>query len=324
MVFLGVGRWYVASNSERPLHLGVSFIADYAESLGLDAEETMDALIDDVGVEHFRLVSYWNKIEPTPGTYDFSELDWQFEKAETADAKVTLAIGLRQPRWPECHEPAWAAQLPDEQWRLALDQFITSVVQRYKSSPSLVSYQLENEFLLEAFGECRDFSRERVADEFALVKTIDGDHPIILTRSNNIPSLVLGEPLPDEVGVSIYRRVWNENIYKGYFDYPLPSWYYAGIAGLQKLFTGRDSMVHELQMEPWPPGGQSLTDISLKEQDKSMNASMFASRVQFAEQTGMRDIYLWGAEWWYYRKVVMHDDSVWEAAKHVFDDTAEN
>jgi beta-galactosidase GanA len=72
----------------------------------------MQAMIDDLGVRQFRLVSYWDKIEPEKGTYDFDELDWQFQKANDAHAKVSLAIGLRQPRWPECHMPSWQIGKP--------------------------------------------------------------------------------------------------------------------------------------------------------------------------------------------------------------------
>ena len=320
LVFLGVGRWYVASTSNQPLRLGATFVADYARSLGVDADETLDALITDIGVRDFRLVSYWNKIEATPGTYDFSELDSQFAKIEAAEGTVTLAIGLRQPRWPECHEPAWAHELPDAEWRSALESFIAATTARYKDSPSLISYQLENEFQLKVFGECRDFSRERVQAEFDLVRSIDPNTPIIISRSNNSPSIIAGDPMPDVVGFSIYRRVWSQVqwLWPGYFTYPAPSWYYSGLAGLQKIFTGRDSVIHELQMEPWPP--EFVANVSQEEQDKSMNAAEFAPRVEFAKQTGMREIYLWGAEWWYYRKVILGDDSLWQEAARVFAD----
>ena len=126
--------------------IGTTFIPAYAQSFGLDAEETMDALLNDVGVRHFRLVSYWNQLEPNAGTYDFSLLDWQFAKAEAKGAKITLGLGLRQPRWPECHMPDWARGEPVSQWQPQLEAFITAVVNRYKTSPALDSYQLENEF----------------------------------------------------------------------------------------------------------------------------------------------------------------------------------
>ena len=108
----GIAQWYIHANQHKPLVLGASFIPAYAESFGLDAQKTMDAMINDVGVRHFRLVSYWNQLEPEQGEYDFSLLDWQFAKAEATGAKITLSLGLRQPRWPECHMPDWAKQLP--------------------------------------------------------------------------------------------------------------------------------------------------------------------------------------------------------------------
>jgi hypothetical protein len=34
----------------------------------------------------------------------------------------------------------------------------------------------------------------------------------------------------------------------------------------------------------------------------------------------MKTIDLWGAEYWYYRMTVLHDSSVWDAAKQAFAD----
>ncbi len=317
----GVSRWYVTSNADKPLQLGVTFVPDYARSLGVDANQTMDALINDVGVKRFRLVSYWNKHEYQRGTYDFSDLDWQFKKAEKAHAKVSLAIGLRQPRWPECHMPDWAQNQPASVWQPALEKYISTVVDRYKDSSSLESWQLENEYFND-FGKCPDHNRSRLDKEFAVAKKHDSKHPIILSRSNNSFSLVLGEPQPDIVGMSVYRKVWDAKITKQYYTYPFPDWYYAGLAGLQKIFTGKDSMIHEMQMEAWPPDGKFIADISTKEQNKSMNADMFAGRIQFAKNTGMRTIDLWGAEWWYWRLVKAHDPSIWNEAKKTFEHTS--
>src|SRR4051812_10480674 len=77
----GIARWYIHSESHKPLEQGVSFIPDYAKSLGVDPQQTMDNLLG-IGVRHFRLVSYWSDMERSPGQYDFSQLDWQFRKAE--------------------------------------------------------------------------------------------------------------------------------------------------------------------------------------------------------------------------------------------------
>jgi len=317
----GIAQWYIKSNDHKPLILGVSFIPAYAEYLGLDAKETMDALINDLGVRHFRLVSYWNQLEPVQGQYDFNLLDWQFEKAEAAGAKVTLSIGLRQPRWPECHMPEWAKELPSGReagtWQSALLTFIKQVVNRYKDSPALASYQLENEYFLRSFSQhCTDFDRQRLIDEYNLVKKLDPYHQIILSRSNNY-GIPLGQPVPDLYGISVYRRVWDTKTNR-YFQYPLPAWWYAAHAGIQKLLHGKDTILHELQAEAWPPNGQSIPETTLGEQNKSINAKRLKHTFEFGRATGMREIYLWGAEYWYYRMVKLNEPSLWNVAKEEF------
>lgn len=318
-VMYGIARWYIASEQHKPLIIGTTFIPAYAQSLGVDPEKTFDALLDDLHVRNVRLVSYWDQLEPTKGTYDFSSLDWQFKKAEAHHAKITLSLGLRQPRWPECHMPSWAMNQPSSEWQPQLNAFIRAVVDRYKDSPSLASYQLENEYFLKGFGECTDFSRDRLVQEFNIVKKADKNHPIIIARSNNALGTPLGDPTPDEFGISIYKRVWFVPLQR-YLEYPFPAWYYGFLAGVQKITTGKDMIIHELQAEAWTPHGQSISETSLAEQNKSFNAERFTSRVAYGKATGMREMYLWGSEYWYYRLVVLHDDSLWNAAKQAFND----
>lgn len=314
----GVSQWYIRSHRDEPLVIGTSFIPAYAQSFGLDPKAAMDAMIGDLGVRHFRLVSYWNQLEPAEGTYDFSLLDWQFEKAEKAGAKVTLSLGLRQPRWPECHMPGWAHGTPRESWQPKLERFISEVVSRYKDSPALESYQLENEYYLAVFGECPESTQDRLVSEYRTVKSADSGHPVIISRSNNFPGLPKTPPTPDIYGISVYRRVWSGEVIDRYFTYPMPSWYYAFLAGTQQIATGRSSMLHELQAEAWPPDGQSIQDTSLEEQNRSFDARRFEQYVAFGKDTGLREIYLWGSEYWYYRKVKLHDPSLWNVARETF------
>ncbi len=314
----GIARWYIASQASKPLIVGTSFIPAYAESFGLDPQQTMDALIQDVGVRHFRLVSYWNQLEPEQGKYDFSLLDWQFEKVEKAGAKVTLSLGLRQPRWPECHMPAWAQGQPESAWQPQLEAFMTQVVNRYKASPALASYQVENEFFLKGFGICTNFNRQRLVSEYNLVKRLDPAHKAIIARSNNALGWPVGEPTPDEYGISIYKRVWDAGVTHRYLEYPFPAWFYGFVAGWEKLMTGRNLMIHELQAETWPPNYQSIQATPLAEQNKSFNAEYFKHRVEFGKGTGMRKIYLWGSEYWYYRLVKLDDPSLWNVARQAF------
>lgn len=313
----GIAQWYIHSESSQPLQLGVSFIPDYAEFLGVNPQQTMDALLN-IGVKQFRLVSYWNDMEPTPGHYDFSQLDWEFSKAQAAHAQIILTLGLRQPRWPECHMPGWAASESASVWQAQLESFMQAVVQRYQHSPALESYQLENEYFLQGFGTCTNFSRSRLVSEYDLVKKLDPKHPIVVGRSDNAVGIPIKQPQPDEFSISVYRRVWDANLTHRYLEYPFPAWFYGFLAGLQKIVDGKDMMIGELQAEAWPPNGQTIPNTSLAEQNKSMNAQRLQATFNFGKATGMRSIDMWGAEYWYYRQQVLHDPSLMNVAKKEF------
>ena len=317
----GIARWYIWSERNKPLTLGTTFIADYAQSLGLDPHKTLQSTINDLEVRNFRLVSYWNDIEPTPGYFDFTELDWEFQQIAAVHGTVSLSIGLRQPRWPECHAPSWVNTSGAENtWQPELQTFIAAVVNHYKNNPSLQSYQLENEFFLKQFGffgDCHNFDRSRLVDEFNEVKNIDSKHPIIIARSNNDMGVPLGQPKPDEYGVSVYKRVW-VNFVGRYVEYPFPAWFYAFLAGSSKIIDGKDMIIHELQAEPWPPHGMPINQTSLAEQNKSLDAVRLKGRFDYGEGTGIKSIYLWGSEYWYYRMVKLHDPSLWNIAKQEF------
>ncbi len=312
-VSYGVAQWYIAKHANEPLTLGTTFISDYAQSFGLDPKDTLSAILGDLKIKQVRLVSYWDQIEPTPGNYDFSNLDWQFAMANQYGAKVNLAIGLRQPRWPECHEPAWALSEPKSQWQPQLYNFMKVVVDRYKNNPALDGYELENEFFMEVFGTCTDFDRSRLVAEFKLVKAWDPGRQVMISRSDNWVGVPIGQPTPDEFGISVYKRVWDKTLTHRYFEYPLPAWFYASLAGWEQMISGRDMIIHELQAEPWPP--TDIHQASLQEQYKSMDAKRLKDRIAYGEATGMRTIDLWGAEWWYWAKVKQNDPSVWNVVK---------
>ena len=319
VVFMySVAQWYYFKHRNTPVQLGATFIPDYAAGFGLDPEQTMNAMINDLGVKRFRLVSYWEKGEAQKGKYDFSFLDWQMKKAHAAGAKVTLAIGLRQPRWPECHWPSWAQKLPKNQWEPLLKDYIKAVVERYKNHPALESWQLENEYFLKVFGECPDFSRDRLVSEYKLVKDLDLDTPVVISMSNNAIGMPIHQPTPDEWAISIYKRVWDKTITRRYYEYPIPAWYYAFRAGFTEATRGRNVFAHELQAEPWLAEGYDMRTAPTDEYYKSLNPERLAHRFRYGVATGMKKIDLWGAEWWYYMKEKRNSPELWNVAKEQF------
>ncbi len=296
---------------------GVSFSAKYAKELGVDWKANFIALNQDMGIRRYRLMSYWDDIEKTQGTYDFSELDWQMDQAATYGSKVSLGLGMRQPRWPECHQPQWFDTLPSKEARdQAIITFVQAVVARYKDHPALESYQLENEAVNNWFGTCtpEDIDQKRLEKEFAAVKALDSNTPLYMSLSDQ-HGLPLGKPVPDQYGFSVYRIVWNAKTkpFEFYLTYPTPVWYHRLRAWWIQTFKHRDIFIHELQVEPWGP--DATVNLSIAEQNRSMSPKQIKENIRFARKIGKPDIYTWGGEWWYWRKEKLGDPSIWNAVK---------
>ncbi len=261
-------------------------------------------------------MSYWNRLEPIKGKYNFRELDWQLALADKYGAEVTLCLGLRQPRWPENHWPQWARTLPEEAWQKALAEFITAVIERYKDRPCIVSYQLENEALLRTFGEHGNFDRQRLRRELKLVKQLDPSRPVIMTASDSWGLPLLG-PLPDMFGFSVYRYFYDRGRYR---RSRRPPGLYRTRARLIQILTHRPVFIHELQAEPWGP--KAIPDMPLAEQFKSINLDRVHEMVRFAVQTGLHPIDLWGLEWWYWLKVRHQQPKLWDELRKLYTDEA--
>ena len=63
-----------------------------------------------------RLSAYWDRIEPSPGHCDTSELDWQLDAAERAGKKIIVCLGpVKSFGYPEYFVPdhQLAAPLPE-------------------------------------------------------------------------------------------------------------------------------------------------------------------------------------------------------------------
>ncbi|MFA6536786.1 MAG: beta-galactosidase [Patescibacteria group bacterium] len=289
--------------------LGVNFSRSYADYLGVDPRETLFDILNELKVKHVRLSVPWNEVEKENGVYDFSDLDWQIEFAEQFGAKVILTVGRRTPHWPECHDPEWLKNSDSDLIREKQLAMIKAVVENYKNREIIEMWQVENEPMLDYFGECPPANYDLLREEISLVKTLD-IRPILITDSGELSSWLPASKAGDSFGTTMYRVVQND--FLGYIYYHLPPIFYnwkARILGLNL----NDVLVAELQAEPWAPNG--ILNSALSEQFKSMDAKRLKSHVVYARKTGFRGAYLWGAEWWYYLAKIKGNNSLWETAK---------
>lgn len=290
---------------------GVSFSIKQCHNFGVNSKDCLSWLIEDMGFRRFRLMSYWNEIEKTPGCYDFRELDRQIKQIKKVNGEVSLCLGARQPRWPENHWPDWVLKLSYEDRSKHLMQFVETIVRRYKTEDTITSYQLENEALLKDFGEHAEVDRVRLKQEYRLVQKLDPSTPIVMTTSTSW-GVPLRQPIPDMVGFSYYQIVYRADL-KRYTTAWHKPWMQRLRAGFIKLLWRKPSFIHELQLEPWGP--QNIWEMPVKEQDKSMNVVQIKRNLQLAKATKLGVIDLWGGEWWYWRSQTHGDPTIAHAVK---------
>ncbi len=295
---------------------GMSFNTLYAEELGLNWQETYDAILNDLGVRHLRLAAHWPMTEPSPDNYNFTELDYKISRAEEVGAEVILAVGRRLPRWPECHVPAWAKTLDEQARNDEVEQYIRVLVERYKDSKAVKYWQVENEPFLKAFAfeHCGELNTDFLDKEIALVRTLDPTRQIIVTDSGNLGTWTGAYRRGDIFGTSVYVYFWNPEL--GQFRTLLPPSTYRVKENLNALIFGRrPAFLIELSAEPWLI--DPIAEVPLSVQFSRMDMDKFRDIMSYAKETRFDRQYLWGAEWWYWLLLQGHPE-YWEYGREIF------
>lgn len=298
------------------IQYGVTFSPQYAKYLKLNWQATYINILDELKVKRLRLPSYWDDIEKDQGNFSFEDEDFMLSEAQKAGVKVILVIGIRQPRWPECHIPNWARDLDVETRKQKTLDFIKVVVERYRDDATIWSWQVENEPLLKSFGQNCDIpDRSFLEREVALIRSLS-NKIIIMTDSGELGFWITSMKLSDVFGTTLYRQVFSPDF--GYVTYPLPPYLYYVKSGLiRNLFAphNKKTIITELQAEPWIANKD--LERNPEKQTQFFPPERVKSNVAYAQKTGFDEVYLWGVEWWYFMKEHGHPE-YWEFAKTLF------
>lgn len=295
---------------------GITFSQNYATQLGLDWKETYLALLDDLKVRDLRLIAHWDIIEKEPSNYDFEDISWQLEEAQKRGLSVILIVGMKTPRWPECHIPDWAKDLTKKEQQEKILEMLETVVLKYKDSPVIKYWQVENEPFF-TFGECPWRDKSFFKKEVELVRNLDNrQRPILMTESGELSTWFPAARISDIVGVTMYRQTWWHRAGGFYANYPLPPVHYWRKAKIIEKIFGKKVIVVELQAEAWGP--RPLYALPIETQKKIMDSKDFKNNIEYARKTGFDTFYLWGAEWWYFLKVKHDLPEIWEEAKKLW------
>ena len=319
LILLLVFACYLFVGKREPTQ-GIVWGANFSQKqaqyyLSSDWQETYLALINDLGVKHLKLGVYWNLIEPKKDNYLFEDLDWQGKVAEENKVQLFFCIGMKAPRWPECHLPEWAKTLSKEEQQQRILQLLENIVLRYKDSEAVWAWQVENEPFF-PFGECRWVDTDFLKKEIELVKSLDSKRQVIITDSGEGSFWVASARLGDIVGTTWYKKVWFHQL-GTYITYPFPPTFYARKAKIIDKLFGKEVICIEMQAEPW--GTTALLQaVPLEEQEITMNLDQFKENIESIKKAGFKKIYLWGAEWWYWMKEKQNKPEIWEEARKLF------
>ena len=315
IVIIYAGLW-AFSFKKYDVELGISYSPQYARFLGLDSRETLDAILSDLKPASIRLAVPWSETEATKGTYDFAEVDEMIKKVGDSGARIILTIGQKIPRWPECYIPSWAGELSVDSKRAALLDYVGTTVNRYKDNKAIEFWQVENEpYINFPFGNCELFDGDSVQAEINLVRKIDTSRDIILTDSGELSSYRRPSFGGDILGTTLYRTIRISGGLVAYYDWLPPAYY-----KIKARIWGnsyKNFFVSELQAEPWFLGDIPTTKQGFAE-DTTFSNERFVQNIAYSKKVGASRVYLWGAEWWYFMKTKVGDESYWETAKTIF------
>lgn len=192
-LLLGSEAWPPAKTAA-PL---VGFSYSPEESLGANRVPTQDLaiLLDATDPDLVRLPIYWESVEPTPDSLDFSSVDELLAVVEEHDqvasrpTRVVLTVGARNFLYPELHEPAWAAprqqpHLNELQSAAAYRAYFDGSLLRYRDSPLLYAWQVENEpldYVVNASTGADQITVEQLAWEVSEVHQLDPGKTVVTT-----------------------------------------------------------------------------------------------------------------------------------------------
>ena len=303
IIFWGVNIWYNYQEGNRPITWGVSWSSKQAEALGLNSEQALATLLDQIPFKRIQLHSYWDLGEPKPQQYDISRLENHFRLAQSHNLAISLQLGLHQSRQPYCHQPAHTKTSSSAQLKASLKAYLRVVVDHFDEEVNLIQYQLEPEIAQARSRACpHQLSSADLAEIYAYLKTLT-KKDIALSRTHNRLSLLAQKPSPDALGLKLHPHpttnptLWERHVTQR----TVSATYYNFLAGSLKIKHPQSHIfIRQLQTEP----------EDLKAPSDQSALEKLEKQLSYARQSKLRTIDVLGAEWWFWQKE-NHSDALW-------------
>ena len=297
--------------------LGTSFARWRAEALGLDYRAAFGRICA-MRFALIRLSASWQEI----ARFGYGHLDWLLGAAEGAGQPVLLTVGMKALGWPEFYLPE--GMRPDEAAaERGVIAHVRELARRYRDSPMLTAWQIENEPFNRSGPRALWIPRPVVRAEAAVVRSLDGDRPLMITSFGHFDEGLdrsssrdqsrwrrrLGLTLSAErealsilqrgdiLGLDVYRSIgWLDADGRERVAHAAPD-QLAAVARWQRIAKkqGKRLWVTEAQAEPWEARRQTHADPS------SLQPEAIDELVNRLVGIGVETILLWGSEYWLWR-----------------------
>ncbi|TMB79194.1 MAG: hypothetical protein E6J46_04365 [Chloroflexi bacterium] len=328
---LALGSEVWPHDAPAPPLAGFSFSPLISEYADRDPIQDLKQLLAATEPDLVRLPIYWESVGTNRGQLDFSSVDalldviGEHNQRSRHQTRVVLTLGARNFLFPELHEPAWAGLrqqpfLDEAQSGIDYRDYFETSITRYRDSPLLYAWQVENEPLdyvgNDFTGEDR-ISPAQLAWEVDAVHRLDPDHKAVLTTYNGLnttvdmvqismpqllqpfgpnghPSEILNSA--DALGLDLYidgpnipfRHLTSIELRTQWKQQAVAFW-----ADRAKT-AGKELWIAEMQAQPW------------HDSNTFTPADLVASAVDYRQERP-QVVLMWGVETWL-------EDPVWLAA----------
>lgn len=324
-LLLGGEAW---PNAQPPAPLaGFSFSPETSLLEGRDPAIDLSRLLEATDPDLVRLPIYWEVVEPTPKQLDFTSIDsllavvTQHNLTAPNPTRVVLTVGARNFLFPELHEPDWAGPrqqpyLNQAQATAAYRKYFIASVKRYRKSPLLYAWQVENEPLddvVNDFTGLDQITPSQLSWEVAEVHLLDTQHQAVVTSYDALmevldmlqvyaPQLLLGHgsghpadalSAGDVLGLDLYvdgpsvafRHVTTVDVREQWKQQAVAFW------ARQAEQAGKGLWLAEVQAQPW------------SDAPTFRPSDLVESAVDY-RQDRLQVVLMWGVETWL-------DDPAW-------------
>lgn len=334
LFLLAERQWYTTAPMGDPV-IGANFSCKRAEYFGQDCDAALASILDDLGVRRLRLSVYWSDVEREPFVYDWSSIDRQLNELQARGAMALVSIGAKAQRYPEYWLPTWLrleAKIPidampedDPLIQQHLFPFLEAATAHLATHPEVEALQVENEpfvhFEGHAFGW--RFRKPFVQREIETVRAADGGrHPLVISHASWLQTDQTWRWILDRVdvvGQSVYtkrqRGPWPWLYIFPYRIGPLTP----DLPGQARTASrqGRQLWITELQAEPYEGPGVDVRRAPPAEA-RSFSVRWLDDNLTLARRSGATRVYLWGIEWWLFRKEQRGDDAYWQRGRQLW------